>query len=93
MQYNLNIDYEDVEFTNPAGLVLRGWFVPASPKAVRTTRLGMVCVHGGGRDRRAWLRHVPMFHNRGYDVLLFDFSEHGVRYRDSSSLCMIGTRL
>jgi hypothetical protein len=70
-----------VEFTNPAGLVLRGWLVPAAPNAARATRgLGMVCVHGGGRDRRAWLRHVPMFHNRGYDVLLFDFSEHGVRY-------------
>lgn len=78
-KYNLNLDYEDVEFTNPAGLVLRGWFVPAAPNAARATRgLGMVCVHGGGRDRRAWLRHVPMFHNRGYDVLLFDFSEHGV---------------
>jgi fermentation-respiration switch protein FrsA (DUF1100 family) len=40
--------------------------------------IGIVCVHGGGRDRRAFLRHVPLFHAEGYDVLLFDLSEHGV---------------
>lgn len=75
----MNLDYEDVQFTNKAGLVLRGWYVPGAASA-DSHKLGIVCVHGGGRDRRAWLRHIPIFHNRGYDILLFDFSEHGVRF-------------
>jgi len=37
-----------------------------------------VCVHGGGRDRRAFLRHVPLFVKRGIPCLLFDFREHGI---------------
>jgi len=39
---------------------------------------GIVLVHGGGRDRRAFLRHVPIFTKYGIHVLLFDFSEHGI---------------
>ncbi len=36
-----------------------------------------VFCHGGGRDRRAWLRHVPIFHRAGLPCLLFDLREHG----------------
>jgi fermentation-respiration switch protein FrsA (DUF1100 family) len=38
---------------------------------------GLVAVHGAGADRREFLRHVPLFHARGYPVLLFDCREHG----------------
>ena len=40
--------------------------------------MGLVCIHGGGRDRRAWLRHLPLFQKHGYSALLFDFREHGL---------------
>ncbi len=39
--------------------------------------VGVVCVHGGGRDRRAFLRHTEFFAAEGMSVLLFDFREHG----------------
>lgn len=40
--------------------------------------IGVVLVHGGGRDRRAWLRHSYFLHQAGYGCLLFDFREHGL---------------
>lgn len=40
--------------------------------------VGVVLVHGGGRDRRAWLRHSYFLHEAGYGCLLFDLREHGL---------------
>lgn len=48
----------------------------APPVAKR--RVGLVLVHGGGRDRRAWLRHSYFLHEAGYGCLLFDLREHGL---------------
>jgi fermentation-respiration switch protein FrsA (DUF1100 family) len=71
---DLNLDYEDVEFPTKNGLILRGWYIPAlNPKP----QLAVIGVHGGGRDRRALLRHAPIFYEQGWPVLLFDLSEHG----------------
>ena len=53
---------------------LSGWFIPHAQNQDRV----VVCVHGAGRDRRAFLRHVPVFYELGYSVLLFDLSEHGL---------------
>jgi hypothetical protein len=33
---------------------------------------------GGGRDRRQWLRHMPIFHKVGCTVLSIDCQEHGL---------------
>jgi len=38
----------------------------------------VVTVHGAGDDRRWFVRHLPIFHEAGYPVLLFDCREHGV---------------
>eukprot|EP00871_Galdieria_phlegrea_P000109 jgi/Galph1/1099/GphlegSOOS_G5759.1 len=73
-KYDLDLDYEDVEFLNSRNQKLRGWFVPAK----NSTKLMVVCVHGAGRDRRAFLRHTAMLHSANLDVLLFDLSEHGL---------------
>lgn len=66
--------YEDVSFAAEDGQTLRGWFVEAST-AERDAVI--VLVHGGGGDRRDYLRHVPLFHAAGWPVLLFDCREHG----------------
>lgn len=72
-KYDLGLNYKDIEFKNSSGLTIRGWYVscPNSHTAV-------VLVHGGGTDRRAWLRHVPLFHSEGVNCLLFDCSQHGL---------------
>jgi len=67
--------YEAVEFKNDDGMTLRGWFVPGLGDR---RELGVVFCHGGGRDRRAWLRHLPIFHTQGMACLLFDLREHGI---------------
>ncbi|KAG8343435.1 putative Ankyrin repeats (many copies) [Trypanosoma vivax] len=73
---DLHLCYEDVSFASTDGYTLRGWYVPPPSKGACKTCV--VLVHGGGRDRRAWLRHVPFIHNAGYGCLLFDFREHGL---------------
>lgn len=88
---DLGLDYEDVEF--PCGPIalsgnrtLRGWYIP-SP--THSKELCIVAVHGGARDRRQHLRHVPELQKMGADndngshcggpaVLLFDKQEHGL---------------
>ena len=61
-KHDLGLVYEDVEFTSWGNLTLRGWYVPAAAQ----TPIALALVHGGGLDRRAWLRHVGFFHKEGY---------------------------
>jgi hypothetical protein len=68
-------EFEEVEFSNNNQQILRGWFVPGLGDQ---REVGVVFCHGGGRDRRAWLRHVPIFHNQGMACILFDLREHGI---------------
>eukprot|EP00760_Papus_ankaliazontas_P030420 PhM_4_TR4817/c0_g3_i1/m.37876 len=75
-KYDLGLDFEDIEFYTEDKYKLLGWYVPAPKESTSTT--GVVLVHGGGRDRRAFLRHVRMLHEEGFPVVLFDFREHGM---------------
>eukprot|EP01061_Rhynchopus_euleeides_P019778 TRINITY_DN32452_c0_g1_i1.p1 TRINITY_DN32452_c0_g1~~TRINITY_DN32452_c0_g1_i1.p1 ORF type:complete len:573 (+),score=209.09 TRINITY_DN32452_c0_g1_i1:59-1720(+) len=71
-KYDFDLDYDEVEFESDS-YTLRGWWIPNSG-----AEKCLIFVHGGGRDRRAWLRHIEMFHKQsGYACLLFDFREHG----------------
>ena len=73
---DFDIAFNDVTFPS-SGYTLSAWHVPRPANGPRSD-IGLVMVHGGGRDRRAWLRHVPMFHAHGYGQLLFDLREHGL---------------
>lgn len=67
------IAFEEVAFAAEDGQTLRGWFVPGDP----LREAAILLVHGGGGDRRDYLRHVPLFHAAGWPVLLFDCREQG----------------
>jgi fermentation-respiration switch protein FrsA (DUF1100 family) len=41
-------------------------------------KIGIIAVHGGGRDRREFLSHLDFWHRAGFDALLYDSSDHGV---------------
>lgn len=71
---DLGLRFEEVEIPTREAAVLRGWWVPGSPDA----EVGVVAVHGGGSDRRDFLRQVPIFHRLGLPVVLFDCREHGI---------------
>jgi len=77
---DLQLEFEDVEFQGAEGRTLRGWFVPVPEYVEDKSRekIMIVCVHGAGRDRRAFLRHSQIFAEAGYPILMFDLSEHGL---------------
>ena len=65
--------YEDVSFPAEDDSVLRGWFVRG-----RSADQAIITVHGCGTDRRGLLKVLPILHDAGYHVLMFDTREHGV---------------
>jgi dipeptidyl aminopeptidase/acylaminoacyl peptidase len=69
-QYGLT--YEEVAFPSRDGLTLRGWFIPA-PEARGT----VVFCHGQAGSMDPDVKYAPVFHERGYNVLMFDFRGHG----------------
>lgn len=74
---DFGLDYEEVSFGSTDGYTLRGWYVPP-PQRETPREMGIVFVHGGGRDRRTWERHLPFIHAAGYGCLMFDFREAGL---------------
>jgi len=70
---DLGYTFEDVEFPAVDGKTLRGWFVPSS----EASSVAIIAVHGGADDRRSFLRSLPIFHDAGYPVLLFDCRNYG----------------
>lgn len=71
---DFGLAFEDVAFPAADGSTLRGWLVPGPGKPAGA----VVAVHGGGADRREFLRQLPLFYNAGYTTLLFDCREQGV---------------
>jgi uncharacterized protein len=72
-QIDLGYMFEDVEFPAVDGRTLRGWFVPGK----KASSIAIVAVHGNAGDRRDFLHRLPLFHDAGYPVLLFDCRNRG----------------
>lgn len=64
--------FEEVTFASRDGLTLRGWFLPAQP-----ARGTVVFCHGHAGSMDPDVEYAPMFHDRGYNVLMFNFRAHG----------------
>jgi hypothetical protein len=66
----LNLQFEEVEIvSHDDGSIIRGWYFPV-PKEKKSSGVGIVCTHGGGRDRRAFLRHTPFLIEKGHSVVI-----------------------
>jgi fermentation-respiration switch protein FrsA (DUF1100 family) len=77
------LPFKDVAFSSRDGLTLRGWFIPA------TARRGTVIFcHGHGGSMDPDVQYAPAFHERGYNVLMFDFRAHG---RSDGDLVSMGS--
>ena len=64
--------FQDITFPSRDGLTLCGWFIPAeSPRGT------VIFGHGHAGSMDPDLRYAPTFHDRGYNVLMFDFRAHG----------------
>jgi len=63
--------YTDVAFKDPAGLTLRGWWIPG------TRHQTIVMVHGWTSSRREPYDKSQYLHAAGYNILVFDLRGHG----------------
>lgn len=63
--------YRDVSFKDPAGLTLRGWWIPG------TNGRTLVMVHGWTSSRREPMDKAAYLHAAGYNILVFDLRGHG----------------
>lgn len=79
-QYNLL--YNEISFTTSDRLLLRGWWIPAT-NSTRT----IIFLHGYAGSCDPDLKYVPAFHEKGFNVLLFDFRAHG---RSEGNLTSVG---
>jgi alpha-beta hydrolase superfamily lysophospholipase len=69
---SFSLGFEEVAFTAPDGVALRGWWVPAAQ-----SQGTVVLVHGLNRSRIEMVRKVPFVHRLGWNALLFDLRHHG----------------
>ena len=77
---SFDLPFEEVTFSAPDGVPLKGWWVPA-PEAHGT----VVLVHGLNRSRIEMVKKVPFLHKQGWNALLFDLRHHGASGGDVSS--------
>jgi fermentation-respiration switch protein FrsA (DUF1100 family) len=73
---DLGLEFQEVAFSNPWGLTLRGWYVPP-PGLAASSAPGIAYGHGNAADRRHWLDLAPEVHRAGFGQLLLDFSGRG----------------
>jgi uncharacterized protein len=88
-QRDFGLAFQNVTFQVADGSTLRGWLVPGPVRSAgQTPTVGVVTVHGRGMDRRAFLPHLPMLHDLGATILLFDMREHGLSDGASRGMSM-----
>ena len=73
--------HESVTFPSRGGVMLRGWFIPATD----SDRAIIIC-HGYSGDCSPDLVYAPLLHAAGYHLLFFDFRGHGASDGDYTSL-------
>lgn len=70
--YALNLVHQNVNFRAEDGTALHGWWIPASyPKA------NVVLFHGNSGNIAYNLDLVPYFHEKRFNVFLFDYRGYG----------------
>lgn len=72
--------YRDLSFVDPAGLTLRGWWIPG------TEHRTVVMVHGWTSSRAEPMSQAGYLHAAGYNVLVFDLRGSGTSDGSYTSL-------
>lgn len=70
---SFGLSYQSIEFHSSDGILLKGWYVPAGPRARGT----IIYCHGHFRSRVEMLPMEVFGHSLGYNGLLFDFRHSG----------------
>lgn len=78
--YGLN--FQGVEFRSLDGILLKGWYVPATGRARGT----IVYAHGHNRTRVEMLPEAAFVHGLGYNGLVFDLRHQGASDGDLTTV-------
>jgi uncharacterized protein len=70
---DLNLVHEDFSVTTDDGFALQGWFI----RADAPTRGTLVYLHGVADCKIDGLRFAKFFHDRQFNVVLYDSRRHG----------------
>ena len=70
---DFGMDFHPVEFHSSDGILLKGWYAPASSPAKGT----IIYCHGQNRTRVEMLPYAAFAHTLGYNGLLFDLRHQG----------------
>ncbi|MBI4457151.1 MAG: alpha/beta hydrolase [Acidobacteria bacterium] len=69
---DFQMPYEEVSFSSPPDITLRGWYVPG-----QQDRTAVIFCHGLNRNRVEMLPQAQFVHSLGFSALLFDLRHHG----------------
>ncbi|MEW6557116.1 MAG: alpha/beta hydrolase [Elusimicrobiota bacterium] len=79
---NFGLKFEDIEFNTTDGIKIYGWFIYAEPKSDRT----IIICHGWGANKSDVLPSTMYLLKSGFNLLYFDFRNHGASGGTVSSL-------
>ena len=82
------MDFEDIEFKAKDGVKIKGWLIPSSSnKLIVLTHVGGLTKYGSTTEFSSFsklynkeiefLKTAKHLHNENYNVLMFDFRNHG----------------
>ena len=76
-------DYEDVQFKNPAGQTLYGWWVRHTDGQTRPV---LLYCHGNAANLSLLAEVSKLFYDFGFDALVFDYRSYGASEGTKSDL-------
>ena len=74
---SFSLAFSPVEFHSSDGILLKGWYIPATPPAGEKPRGTIIYCHGLNRTRVEMLPDAVFAHSLGYNGLLFDLRHQG----------------
>lgn len=83
---DFGMDFHPVEFRSTDGILLKGWYIPASTPPPSGARGTIVYCHGNNRTRIETLPEARFAHSLGYNGLVFDFRHQGESGGNLSSI-------
>jgi pimeloyl-ACP methyl ester carboxylesterase len=81
---DVGLSFKEVTFNSIDGLILGGWWIPASGSEKVVIQL-----HGHAGSMDSDIQYLPTLHQHNCNVLMFDFRGHG---RSQGSIVTIGYR-
>lgn len=82
---NFNLNFENVKFQTIDGINIAGWFIPHQSTGGGSNKTVVVC-HGWGADKADIFPSTMFLLKKGFNLLYFDFRNHGKSGGNVSSL-------